>query len=96
VQGTKGVLKLDPATSYYEHVLEVKTEKGARKVEIHEKDQFATEMDYFSAAITNGTPIKSPGEEGLQDVRLMQAIYEAARTARPVKVNWEYRRRVPV
>ena len=28
----------------------------------------------------------TPGEEGLRDLRLIQAIYEAARAAKPVKL----------
>jgi hypothetical protein len=32
-------------------------------------------------------PPKTPGEEGLQDVRLMQAVYEAARTGKAVKLE---------
>jgi glucose-fructose oxidoreductase len=28
----------------------------------------------------------------LQDVRLKHAIYEAARTGRPVKIDWKYDR----
>jgi glucose-fructose oxidoreductase len=92
VQGTTGVLTLDPATTYYEHALHVKTEKGSRKVELHEINQFAAEMDHFSAAILNQQPVKSPGEEGMQDVRLMHSIYEAARLGRPIKIDWTYRR----
>jgi hypothetical protein len=32
-------------------------------------------------------PPKTPGEEGLQGVRLMQAVYEAARTGNAVKLE---------
>jgi glucose-fructose oxidoreductase len=96
VQGTKGSLLLDPATDYYEHVLKITSEKDQRQLQLHERDQFALEMDYFSAAILNNTDVKTPGEEGLQDVRLMHAIYEAAKTERPVKIDWTYQRRVPV
>ena len=33
-----------------------------------------------------GKEPRTPGEEGLQDVKLIEAIYEAARTGRTVKV----------
>ena len=34
---------------------------------------------------SNQTPY-TPGEEGLQDHRIMEAIYESARTGKPVKL----------
>ncbi len=41
-------------------------------------NQFALEMDHFADAIRTGKMPRTPGEEGLQDLRLMAAIYEAA------------------
>ena len=52
-----------------------------------EVDQFATEMDDFAQRILTNTPTKVPGEEGLRDVRLLTAIYQAARTGRTVSVS---------
>ncbi len=49
-------------------------------------DQFAAEMDDFAQCIRTGTPTRVPGEEGLQDVRIMLAAYEAARTGRTVRL----------
>lgn len=52
-----------------------------------EKDQFATEIDHFSeCVIENKTPY-TPGEEGLQDQKIMEAIYESARTNKPVQLE---------
>lgn len=49
-------------------------------------DQFATEIDHMAECILfNKTPY-TPGEEGLQDQKIMTAIYESARTGRPVKL----------
>ena len=48
------------------------------------KNQFATEMDHFARAVrANRTP-HTPGEEGLQDMRIMEAIYRAAEGGSPV------------
>jgi predicted dehydrogenase len=47
-------------------------------------DPFAAEMDDFARCITTGEPSRVPGEEGLRDVRLMMAIYQAARTGTAV------------
>ena len=44
-------------------------------------------MDDFALRIMTATPTKVPGEEGLRDVRLLTAIYEAARTGRNVTLR---------
>jgi len=51
-----------------------------------EIDQFAAEMDDFAHYITIGTPTSVPGEEGLRDVRIMMAAYEAAKTGGAVNL----------
>jgi predicted dehydrogenase len=49
-------------------------------------DQFAAEMDDFAQCILNNRPTKVSGEEGLRDVKIMMAIYEAARTGKTVSL----------
>lgn len=49
-----------------------------------EIDQFAAQLDDFARCITTGAASRVPGEEGLRDVRIMMAVYEAARTKRSV------------
>ncbi|WP_142849311.1 Gfo/Idh/MocA family protein [Telmatospirillum sp. J64-1] len=92
VEGTEASLQMQPATDYYEHNLSIRTQDSVEEVQIDEANQFARQMDHFSEAILNDSEIRSPGEEGMQDVRLMLAIYEAARTGQPVAVDWEYGR----
>jgi len=48
--------------------------------------QFAAEMDDFAQCIMNNQPTRVPGEEGLRDVKIMTAIYEAARTGKTVSL----------
>lgn len=50
-------------------------------------DQFAVEMDDFARCITEGRLTSVPGEEGLRDVRIMMAIYEAARRGATVRLG---------
>ena len=50
-------------------------------------DVFQAEMDDFAQRIITKTPTKVPGEEGMRDVKYMMAIYEAARTGKPVNVG---------
>ena len=49
-------------------------------------DQFAAQMDDFAQCILNNQPTRVPGEEGLRDVKIMMAIYEAARTGKAVNL----------
>ncbi len=86
VFGSDATLELDPATDYYKHRLTIKSKNGNEEQNIPEQNQFALEMDHLSESIMNNKQPKTPGEEGLQDVKLMQLIYEAARTGRTIKV----------
>jgi glucose-fructose oxidoreductase len=47
-------------------------------------DQFAAEIAYFSSCILQDRQPEPSGIEGLQDVRLVEAIYRSARDGRPV------------
>lgn len=86
VFGDKGYLELDPATDYYKHRLMVGQKSGMEERKIEEQNQFALEMDHLSECVMQNKQPKTPGEEGLQDVKLMLAIYEAARTGKTIKV----------
>ena len=50
-------------------------------------DQFAAEMDDFAACVRDGKPTRVPGEEGLRDVRIIDALYRSAATGRDVKLS---------
>jgi predicted dehydrogenase len=49
-------------------------------------DQFAAQMDDFAQCIMNNQPTRVPGEEGLRDMKIMMAIYEAARTGKTIQL----------
>jgi len=90
VSGTEAYLEMQPATDYYGHRLMIRDEDGTREFDIDTQgpSQFARQLDHLSEAILNGTEVDTPGEEGMQDIRIMQAIYEAVRTGRPVPIDW--------
>lgn len=94
VHGSEASLTLEPATDYYRHNMYVTKAEVREEPQIEEKNQFALEMDHLSEAVLNDTEVKTPGEEGKQDVRLMMAIYQAADSGEAVQVDWEYRRPV--
>ncbi|MBC7920354.1 MAG: Gfo/Idh/MocA family oxidoreductase [Ferruginibacter sp.] len=87
VFGTDAWLDLDPATEYYEHRMKIGHKDRQEEIKIKEESQFARQMDHFSECVLDNKPVKTPGEEGLRDVRLMMAIYEAARTGKTVKLS---------
>ena len=86
VFGTDGYLELDPATDYYKHRLLIGRKDQEEERKIEEKNQFALEIDHLSECIIANKQPKTPGEEGLQDVKLMRLIYEAVRTGKTIKV----------
>ncbi len=91
MEGTKAWAELAPAFGYHGNKLSWSSLEDAQEVErtpqIEEKDQFALEMDHFAECILMGKEPKTPGEEGLKDQRVMEAIYEAGRTGRAVKLG---------
>ncbi len=50
------------------------------------KNRFAIEMDAFAEAIKHDRIPLTPGEEELQDMRLMEAIYQSAASEAVVKM----------
>ncbi len=50
-------------------------------------DQFAREIDRFTEDIQAGRNPKASGEMGLRDIKIVKAIYEAARTGAPVAIS---------
>ncbi len=46
--------------------------------------QQAKQMDDDAIAIMGGKPMLVPGEEGLRDIRIVEAIYKAAATGKRV------------
>lgn len=85
--GTEGVLRVSPAFNFgepLEHVLTI-NEKTTRK-KFAAGDQFAPELLEFSDCVLNDRDPEPSGEEGLADVRVLQALDESARNGKPVKL----------
>jgi len=56
------------------------------EITLEPKNQFAQEIDHMAECVLTGQEPWTPGEEGVQDHKLMEAIYESARTGMPVKL----------
>jgi glucose-fructose oxidoreductase len=87
VLGTGGRLRVDPAYEYAEGLAYEVTVGGRTTThESAKRDQFAPELVYFSTCVLDGTEPEPSGEEGLQDVRIVTALYESAETGKPVPI----------
>jgi len=86
VVATKGWFELEPATSYTGLRMHVRRNGATEDRDLPQRDHFALEMDHMSECVMEGKEPLTPGEEGVRDLRLMGAIYEAARTGKTVKV----------
>ncbi len=82
MHGAEAWAQLDPAFGYDNLALQIGRKAGqAGSVEMRRfapKNQFALEMDHFAEAIRANRVPRTPGEEGLQDMKLIEAIYQAA------------------
>jgi glucose-fructose oxidoreductase len=86
VVGTKGWAELEPALIYSGLRMRAGSGNVVETRELPEIDHFAAEMDHMSDCVMTGAEPKTPGEEGLKDLTIMMAIYEAARTKRTIQL----------
>lgn len=67
--------------------------QGDPHIRIQEVDHFAREMDWMADVARGAAPLVTPGEEGLQDMRLMKAIMDSvAAGGATIPTDWGYRR----
>jgi glucose-fructose oxidoreductase len=95
VYGEHKRIVADPGCFYGGNHL-ILVQGGTRtEIPIHEIDQFAREMDWMADVVRGKAPMLSPGEEGVQDMRLIKAIMDsAANGGAAVRADWGYRRAV--
>lgn len=85
VVGTRGSLRAAPAYAYAEdlrHVVTIGRKSHERVFPQH--DQFAPQLLYFADCILNDREPEPSGQEGRIDVRIINALYESARTGQVV------------
>jgi glucose-fructose oxidoreductase len=88
IVGTKGHLHVDPAYEYaeaLEYALTIDGKTTRKKFGKH--DQFAPELLYFSDCILTGREPEPSGEEGMQDVRIVEALYASAKSGKPIAIR---------
>lgn len=85
VVGTKGDIRLDPAFEYHaENEIHVTIDGKTKSSSTSKRDQFAPELMHFSKCILDDTEPEPAGEEGLADVRVMEAIFRAAESGQRI------------
>ncbi|MBS1969528.1 MAG: Gfo/Idh/MocA family oxidoreductase [Bdellovibrionales bacterium] len=86
--GSKGHVNLENAYDYAEDMKMTITKNEKKKIHQFKKhDQFGPELKYFSDCILKNREPEPSAEEGLLDVRVIEAIYESAETGRPVRLD---------
>jgi predicted dehydrogenase len=79
----RGWFELDPAYGY--NGLQGKTSKGP--ISFPPMNQQAAHMDGVAKSILTNTQNIVPGEEGLRDMKIITAIYEAAESGKKIKLS---------
>ena len=76
--GTKGHFGLTPAYNYKG----IKGTSSKGPMNFPQADHFQLELDDFAQCVKNDTPTRVPGEEGLRDMLVLEAIYGRAKRSR--------------
>lgn len=90
VLGSDAWARLDDAYSYHGQKLTVQRREAiatiAGEYSLNPSNQFALEIDHFAECVRTGRKPRTGGPEGLQDQKLMAAIYRAAQDGKPVQL----------
>ncbi len=81
VHGSKGTLHMEPAFSYQGIRLRtnIKGQDATDELSpVKDPGQFATQADYFAQCVFMDKEPRSSGQEGLRDMKYMEAIYHSA------------------
>jgi glucose-fructose oxidoreductase len=78
----RGWLKMEPFSSY----LDNKGSHSKGVIDFPLKSQQAKQLDEDCVALMNTTQLIAPGEEGLRDIKVVEAIYKATQNGGTVKI----------
>ena len=87
VYGTRGQLESEPLQGYSGNRLFQVRGRERQEVQYEPVNHFAAEMDHLCQCIKNDQKPLAPGEEGLKDMKVIEAAYESARTGKPIKIG---------
>ena len=87
--GSETGLDLEPATAYAGQTMRVGNPWSPLQDHVippQPMNQFAAMLDHLSDCVRTGAEPLVPGEEGLRDMKLIEAIYRAAREQRTIQL----------
>ncbi|RYZ12155.1 MAG: Gfo/Idh/MocA family oxidoreductase [Comamonadaceae bacterium] len=91
LQMETATLEMPNAYDYEGQRLLIGRRRDADKVQeelvLAQKNQFAAEIEHFAQCVRSGAAPRTPGEEGVRDQILMEAIYRSAASGRSVKLS---------
>lgn len=88
VRGAGGALEMEPATAYDGNTMTLITGESRQTLTPGDSGiQFAEMLSHFADAVRDGAAIRTPGEMGLRDTRLIEAIYKSAKSGRTLALN---------
>jgi len=91
LNGFEAWAEMDPGYAYHGNKLRITRVVDGKdqtsEIPADKKNQFTLMIDHFANCIQQNKDVHTPGEEGLQDQRIMDAIYESARSGRVVKLK---------
>lgn len=86
VVGTEGVITLDPAF-HMETDLTIGRGETTADISTPDVDQMTELFDYFADRVCSGVAVGPDGEHGLVDMRIIEAIHDAAATGETVHLR---------
>ncbi|GHU00249.1 hypothetical protein FACS1894142_8380 [Spirochaetia bacterium] len=83
--GTKGGAKLSPELELYTEINDYLADINlAHPTALSFDGLFEKEIDHFVDCVRNGTPCRAPAADGVELMRILDGIYESARTGHEV------------
>ena len=86
IMGTEARLVMDPATWYSGLRIYKERNNIIETIDLPVVDHFAAEMDHMSECVIENKEPLTPGEEGLRDITIIQAIYRSGQNGEAVKL----------
>ncbi|MBI4552746.1 MAG: Gfo/Idh/MocA family oxidoreductase [Candidatus Latescibacteria bacterium] len=89
VYGTRGCLRFDMAWNNENHPVSFRLSYGDGSAETHELapvDQFVLQLRHLCDCLETGHPHRIPPENSLNQMRVIDALYESMSTGRPVSL----------
>jgi len=77
---------VDPSFNYGGLHMTIVNRGKPEPVDLPNIDQFAAEMDDFADCVLNDKPTRTPGEEGLADVKILRKLYESAEAGKTLEM----------